>query len=108
MAWILAKPEKKDEENCLHSSQHIPCITFTPDDMKVKRKHDKPLYFRGYVGSSEVSRIQVDQGSALSIMPRRDMQHLEIPTHQLNDIQTTIYGFNANGMRSMEKIKLKC
>ena len=57
---------------------------------------------------SEVSRIQVDPGSALSVMPRRFMHHLEIPTHRLSATQTTIYGFNANGTRPMGKIKVKC
>jgi len=36
------------------------------------------------------------------------MQHLGIPTHQLSATQTAIYGFNANGTRSIGKIKLKC
>jgi len=57
MARILAKLEEKDEENCLHASQYIPCITFTPDDMQVKGKYDRPLYFTGFIGLSEVSRI---------------------------------------------------
>jgi len=35
IARIPAEPEE-DEENCLHASQHVPCITFTPDDMQVK------------------------------------------------------------------------
>ena len=63
IAWISVKPEEEDKENYLHASQYIPCITFTPNDMQVKRKHDRPLYFTGYIGSSEVSRIQVDLGS---------------------------------------------
>ena len=54
-----------------------------------------------------MSRIQVDLGSALSIIPRRVMQHLGIPTHRLSATQTTIYGFNANDTRPMGKIKLK-
>ena len=62
----------------------------------------------GYIGSSEVSHIQVDPGSALSIIPRRVMQHLGILTHRLSPTQTTIYGFNANGTCLMGKIKLKC
>ena len=41
-------------------------------------------------------------------MPRRVMQHLGILTHRLSATQTTIYGFNANGTRTMGKIKLKC
>ena len=93
---------------CLHTSQHAPCIIFMPDNMQVKEKHDRPLYFTGYIGSFEVSRIQIDSGSALSIMPRRVIQHLGIPTHRLSATQTIIYGFNANGTRPMEKIKLKC
>ena len=40
-------------------------------------------------------------------MPCQVMQHLGIPTHRLSATQTTIYGFNANGMRPMGKIKLK-
>jgi len=66
------------------------------------------MYFIGYIGSSEVSHIQVAPGSVLSIMPHRVMQHLGIPTHRLSTTQTTIYGFNANGTRPMGKIKLKC
>jgi len=81
MAQILAKPKEEDEENCLYASQHVPSITFTLDDMQIKGKHDRPLYFTGYIGSSEVSRIQVDSGSALSINPRWVMQHLGIPSH---------------------------
>jgi len=108
MARISTKPEKEDEENCLHASQYVPCITFTPDNMQVKEKHDRPLYFTGYVCSSEMSRIQVDPESALSIMPRQVMQHLRISTHRLNATQTTIYDFNANGTPPMGKIKLKC
>ena len=69
MARILAEPQEEDEEDCLHASQYAPCITFTPDDMQVKGKHDRPLYFIGYIRLSGVSHIQVDPGSALSIMP---------------------------------------
>ena len=72
------------------------------------REHDRPLYFTRYIGSSEVSRIQVEPGFVLNIMPRRIMQHLGIPTHRLSVTQTAIYNFNANGMCPMGKIKLKC
>jgi len=108
MTQILAEPKEEDKEDCLYASQHAPCITFTSGDMQVKGKQNRPLYFTGYIRSSEVSRIQVDLGSALSIMPRQVMQHLGIPTHRLNATQTIICGFNANGTRPMGKIKLKC
>ena len=41
-------------------------------------------------------------------MPHKVMQHVGIPTHRLNATQTTIYGFNANRTRLMEKIKIRC
>ena len=108
MTQILAIRGEEDGNCCHHTSKMFPCITFTPEDMKVKGKHDRPLYYTGYIGSTEVSHIQVDAGSTLSIMPRRVMQHSGIPIHRLNSTQTVIYGFNANGTRPMEKIKLKC
>jgi len=72
------------------------------------RKTDRPLYYIGYIRSSEVSHIQVDLGFALSIMSHKIMQHSGIPTHRLSTTQTTIYVFNANGTRPMGKIKLRC
>src|SRR3954470_3111854 len=79
-----------------------------PEDMQVQEKHDRPLYFTGYIGSTEITRIQVDLGSSLSIMPRRVMEHLSIPTHILSATDTNIFGFNANSTQPMGKIKLRC
>ena len=51
------------------AAHHFPCISFTKEDMQTKNsKHDRPLYFTGHIGSSVVNRIQVDPGSAISIM----------------------------------------
>src|SRR3954469_5196269 len=83
-------------------------IVFTPEDMQVQSRHAHPLYFTGYIGSTEITRIQVDPGSALSIMPRRVMEHLSIPAHRLSATDTNIFGFNANSTRPMGKIKFRC
>jgi len=40
MAQIPIGPQEENKEDCLHASQNIPCITFTPDDMQVKGNHD--------------------------------------------------------------------
>src|SRR3954465_5721326 len=40
-------------------------ISFTDEDLQVRGMHDRPLYFTGYIGSTVLNRIQVDQGSAL-------------------------------------------
>src|SRR3954464_1726536 len=76
--------------------------------MQVQGRHARPLYFTGYIGSTKIMRIQVDPGSALSIMPRRVMEHLSIPAHRLRATDTNIFGFNANSTRPMGKIKLRC
>jgi len=108
LAQIPTMPEEEDDEHCHQASRHSSRITFSLKDMQIKGKHYRPMYYTRYIGSSEVSRIQVDTGSALSIMPCRVMQHLRIPTHRLSATQTTIYDFNANGTRQMGKIKLRC
>src|SRR4051812_2137860 len=76
--------------------------------MQVQGRHARPLYFTGYIGSTEITRIQVKPGSALSIMPRRVMEHLSIPAYRLSATDTNIFGFNANSTRPMGKIKLRC
>ncbi|ONK57059.1 uncharacterized protein A4U43_C10F16190 [Asparagus officinalis] len=94
---------------CQVSIRRVPCITFTPEDMIIKStSHDRPLYFTGYVGSSKVDRIQVDPGSALSIVPLKLIKHLGIPPKSLSLTATTIFGFNATGTRPRGKIRLKC
>ena len=108
MTQIPTTCQEEDDNHCHHASKQFPCITFTLEDMQVKGKHVRPLYDTGYIGSSEMSHIQVDPGSAFSIMPRRVMQYLGISTHRLSTTQTTIYGFNVNGTRPMRKIKLRC
>jgi len=108
LTQILAICGGKDGNYCNHTSKQFSYITFTQEDLQVKGKYDRPLYYIEYIRSFEVSRIQVDPGSALSIMPCRIMQHSGIPTYRLSATQTTIYTFNANGMRPMRKIKLKC
>ena len=40
---IPAGLEQEDEGHCLQTSEHFPCITFSPDDMQVIGKHDRWL-----------------------------------------------------------------
>src|SRR3954463_16214270 len=97
-----------DEPHSLNVSCVPTNIVFTPEDMQVLGRHARPLYFTGYIGSTEITHIQVDPGSALSIMPRRVMEHLSIPSHRLSATDTNIFEFNANSTRPMGKIKLRC
>ena len=38
---------EKDDYHCYHTSKQFSCITFTPEDMQVKGKHDRPVYYIG-------------------------------------------------------------
>ena len=60
MTQIPAICGEEDNNHCHLTSKQFPGITFTPKDMQVKEKQDRPLYYTGYIGSSEVSHIQVD------------------------------------------------
>src|SRR3954470_21312356 len=97
-----------DEPRSLNISCVPTDIVFTPKDMQVQGRHARPLYFTGYIGSTKITRIRVDLGSALSIMPRRVLEHLSIPARRLSATDTNIFGFNANSTRPMGKIKLRC
>ena len=55
-------------------------------------KYDRPLYYTGYIGSTCIERIQVDPGSALSIIPKRLLYFLGILLYRLSVTTTTIYG----------------
>src|SRR3954467_5117995 len=83
-------------------------ISFSNEDLQVRSMHDRPLYFTGYIGSTVITRIQVDQGSALSIMPLRIMSYLMIPRSRLSATNTIIAGFNANSSTPIGKIRLNC
>jgi len=87
----------------------VPSITFTPEDMLLKdNKHDEPLYCTGYIGCTCIERIQVDPGSALSIIPKRLLYLLGIPLSRLSTTITTIYSFNIGSSHPLRKIHLRC
>lgn len=90
-------------------TRQVPRIFFSLEDMQVKNiKHNRPLYYTGYKGSTQVNCIQIDPGSVLSIISRRLMQLLWISLHRLTLTNTIIFGFNANNNHSLGKIRLRC
>jgi hypothetical protein len=104
----LPSTSEPGETLCSHChtvmAQQMPCITFSPQDMLLKGKpHVRPLYLNGYIGSTLVERIQIDPGSALSIIPRRLLNFLNIPLHKLSSTNTTIVGFNTGSSSPWER-----
>ena len=77
-SFLMYMPEipKDDAQSscpeCHHVQSKVPAITFTAEDMLLKdNKHDRPLYYTGYIDSTCIERVQVDPGSALSIIPQK-------------------------------------
>ena len=90
---------------CHHLQSKVPAIVFTAEDMLLKdNKHDRPLYYTRYIGSTCIERVQVDPGSALRIIPKMLLYFLGIPRYRLSATTTTIYGFNAGSSHPLGKI----
>src|SRR4051812_24977689 len=79
-------------------------ITFSDENMVIRGMHERPLYFKGYIGSSQINRIQIDQGSSLIIMPCMVLLFLAISSRKLSSTNTVISGFNALNSRPLGKI----
>ena len=74
---------------CHHVQSKVHAITFTVEDTLLKdNKHDRSLYYTGYIGSTCIERIQVDPGFALNIIPKKLLTSLE---YRLSITTTTIY-----------------
>jgi len=83
---------------CHHVQSRVPAITFTAEDMLLQdNKHDRPLYYTRYIGSSCIERVQVDPGSALSIIPKRLLYFLGISLYRLCATTSTIYMISTPG-----------
>jgi len=70
-------------------------------------RHDRPLYYTGYIGSTLIERIQVTR-AALSIIHKRLLYFLCIALSRLSTTTMIIYGFNAGSSHPLGKIHLYC
>jgi hypothetical protein len=60
-------------------------ITFTDEDLLLGSKpHNRPLFVSGYIREEKVSRILIDDGSAVNIMSKATMKCLGISTEELS------------------------
>jgi len=87
----------------------VPSITFTHEDMFLNdNKHDRLMYYTEYIGSTCIERIQVNLGSALSIISKGLLYFLCILLNRLSIMKTTIYGFKTRSSHPLGKICLRC
>ncbi|XP_038717270.1 uncharacterized protein LOC120010560 [Tripterygium wilfordii] len=83
-------------------------ITFTDDDLQLgTRLHNRPLYVSGIIREHKISRILIDCGSAVNIMPIHTMRKIGISVNELSKSKLTIQGFNQKGQRAIGTVRLK-
>ncbi|XP_051126526.1 uncharacterized protein LOC127248289 [Andrographis paniculata] len=80
------------------SSEECATITFTDEDLMLGSKpHNRPLLVVGYIHEQRISRIFLDGGAAVNVLPLYILQKLGIPVDQLFESRMTIHGYNQEG-----------
>jgi len=83
-------------------------ISFTDEDLLLGSKlHNRPLFVSGYIREQKLSRILIDDGSAVNIMPKSTMNQLGISMDELSTSKLVIQGFNQGGQRVIGMIRLE-
>ncbi|KAM2725240.1 hypothetical protein EV1_027958 [Malus domestica] len=107
LATVLASPsdhevqESKNESlrprphECATCCATEDTIHFVDEDLLLGSKpHNRPLFVSGYVREHKVSRMLVDGGSAINIMPKSTMTAIGIKVDELSLSRLLIQGFN--------------
>ncbi|KAK9665618.1 hypothetical protein RND81_14G124000 [Saponaria officinalis] len=92
------------------STKCVACNTalaFSDEDLLLGSKpHNRPFFVSGYIRKQKVSRILVDGGSAVNIMPKATMLELGIFASELSKSRLLIQGFNLSRQRSIGMIHI--
>ena len=59
LAQIPAISEEEEDRHCDQASRRSRYITFSLEDMQIKEKYDRPLYYTGYIGSFDVAAFSL-------------------------------------------------
>ena len=82
-------------------------MTFTDEDLLLGSKaHNRPLFVSGYTWGERVSRILIEDGFAVNIMPKGIMRYLGISMEELSKSRLVVQGFNQEGQRAIGMIWL--
>ena len=89
---------KKLEDESHNWAKCCATITFTDEDLQLGSKpHNRPLFVIGYIREQNITRILIDRGSAVNIMPKTTMKRLRIATKEPTRSRLMIQGFNQGG-----------
>ncbi|KAM0982924.1 hypothetical protein ACFX1X_016060 [Malus domestica] len=120
LATVLASPEDhevQESKNKGLSPRPYECavccaaedtIHFADEELLLGSKpHNRPLFVSGYVRGHKVSRMLVDGGSSINIMPKSTMTAIGIKVDELSLSRLLIQGFNQGGQRAMGMIRVE-
>ena len=105
----------KEKESETHASKEIVAIcahyrdkmTLANEDLLFGSKpHNRPLFVSSYTRGEKVSRILIDDRSAINIMPKGTMRRLGISVEELSKSRLVIQGFNQEGQWAIGMIRL--
>ncbi|MBY3556007.1 retroviral-like aspartic protease, partial [Modestobacter lapidis] len=104
--------KKKAEGSCIEclsvQKASSATIAFDKDDLLLgETKHNRPLYFTGYIKEMPVRRIQIDPGSALNLISTSALEELGIPPSKLSHTSVSIFGYDGSAQRPIGKIRFK-
>ncbi|KAF7149768.1 hypothetical protein RHSIM_Rhsim02G0166900 [Rhododendron simsii] len=112
LSYALSNPDdfcKEVQEKGQEST--ITClstIAFGDEDMYAETPdHNQPLFITGLILDTKISRVLVDGGSAVNLLPKRALGIIGVRLSQLRPCHLVIQGFNQNEQRPMGKIKLR-
>ena len=86
----FSKGEKKKTEGscieCLSIQKAASAtIAFSKEDLLLgETKHNRPMYFTGYIKEMPMPRVQIDPSSALSLISTSALEELGIPPSKLS------------------------
>lgn len=86
----------------------MPTVTIEDTDRYLDDPHhNKLLFITGSIDDQPMSRIMIDSGSAVNILPVKIMSHLGIDPSWLRPSSLVIQGFKQNEQHSLDSINSK-
>ena len=72
-------------------------IAFNKEDLLLgETKHNRPLYFTGYIKEMLIHKVQIDPGSALNLISTTELEEKGIPSSKLSHTSVTIFGYDGS------------
>ncbi|XXG73026.1 hypothetical protein AAC387_Pa07g2008 [Persea americana] len=83
-------------------------VAFNKENLLLgKTKHNRPLYFTGYIKEMPIHRVQIDSGSALNLISTTALEELGIPPSKLSHTSVSIFGCDGSAQRPIGKIQFR-